>query len=177
MEDNEHSDRHQQFMRRFLDCERELVRYVMYFVPNANDARDIVQNTAVALWKKYDDFNVDEPFVAWACRFARLEARRFLQREHRWHRFLDDATLKILESHRAGLTDELDERRIHLRQCLRKLPVEQRAIVEGYYFLDQPVERLAESANRTPDAVYKMLQRIRRSLMDCVDRQMEVGNA
>ncbi len=33
---------HEEFMRRFLDCQRGLLRYVMYFVPNVHDARDIV---------------------------------------------------------------------------------------------------------------------------------------
>ena len=81
MAEDKNLDRHQQFMRQFLDCERSLIRYVMYFVPNANDARDIVQNTAVALWKKIDAYDADEPFVAWATRFARLEARQFLHQE------------------------------------------------------------------------------------------------
>ena len=47
---------HEEFMRRFLQCQRELLRYVMCIVPNAHDARDIVQNTAVALWKKHSQY-------------------------------------------------------------------------------------------------------------------------
>ena len=166
------NDRHQQFMRQFLDCERSLIRYVMYFVPNANDARDIVQNTAVALWKKFDAYDTDEPFVAWATRFARLEARQFLHKEKRWHRFLDDEVIELLAARTMELEANLDERRLHLRMCLRKLPEDHRSLIEAYYFKDQTVDEIAASFKRNRDAVYKMLQRIRAALMECVSRQM-----
>lgn len=166
------NDRHQQFMRQFLDCERSLIRYVMYFVPNANDARDIVQNTAVALWKKIDAYDPNEPFVAWASRFARLEARQFLHQEKRWHRFLDDDVMDLLMTRRAEIEPELDERRIHLRQCLRELPQQHRSMIESYYFQDKTVDEIAGGLNRKCDAVYKMLQRIRATLLDCVSRRL-----
>jgi DNA-directed RNA polymerase specialized sigma24 family protein len=40
---------HEQFMWLFLQSERELLRYVMVLVPNVTEARDVVQETAVAL--------------------------------------------------------------------------------------------------------------------------------
>lgn len=169
------NDRHQQFMRQFLDCERSLIRYVMYFVPNANDARDIVQNTAVALWKKFDAYDPDVPFVAWASRFARLEARQFLHQEKRWHRFFDDEVMDLLAARAGELEADLDERRIHLRKCLRKLSQDHRSLIEGYYFQDRAVDDLADEFQRHRDAVYKMLQRIRARLMDCVNRKMGVA--
>lgn len=165
-------DRHQRFMRQFLDCERSLIRYVMYFVPNANDARDIVQNTAVALWKKIESYDSNEPFVAWASRFARLEARQFMHQEKRWHRFLDDDVMDLLMTRRGELEPELDERRIHLRKCLRELPQEQRSMIEAYYFHDKSVDEVADDLNRSCDAIYKMLQRTRAALMQCVSRRL-----
>ena len=162
---------HEDFMRLFLRSERELLRYVISFVPNVNDARDIVQNTAVALWKKIDQFNPQEPFTPWALRFAALEAKQFLRREVRWHRFLDDEVIAMLALRRSEMAAELDERRIHLRDCLRKLPDKQKTIVEGYYFKDHSVEELADLSGRTVDAVYKSLQRTRAALMECVNRR------
>lgn len=166
---------HEEFMRRFLQSERDLLRYVMAFVPRVNDARDIVQNTAIALWKKIDRYNPAEPFAPWAFRFAALEAKEYLRKEARWRRFLDDEVIEMLALRRNEMSKELDERRIHLRECLRKLPDGQKSIVEGYYFKDHSVEELAELSGRTVDAVYKALQRIRAALMDCVGRRMKVS--
>jgi RNA polymerase sigma-70 factor (ECF subfamily) len=163
-------DSHEEFMRRFLECQRGLLRYVMCFVPNAHDARDIVQNTAVALWKKYDQFDPSEPFMPWACRFALNETRLFMRTDQRWKHFLDDETVRILAERREEISGELDERRIHLRECLRKLPEKQSSVVEGYYFNDFSVEQLANSSGRNVEAIYKSLQRVREALMECVQR-------
>ena len=164
---------HEDFMRLFLQNERELLRYVMVFVPNSHDARDIVQNTAVALWKKIDQYKTSEPFGPWACRFARIEAKEFLRKETRWHRFLNDEVIEMLELRRNEISKDLDERRIHLRDCLRKLPEKQKTLIEGYYFNDHSVEELASLGGRTVDSIYKALQRIRGSLMICVNQHME----
>ena len=60
----------EQFVRHFAGAEHEIYRYVLALVPNGSDAQDIVQETAVALWRKFDEYNPNEPFIPWACRFA-----------------------------------------------------------------------------------------------------------
>jgi len=168
-------DNHEEFMRRFLECQRGLLRYVMCFVPNAHDARDIVQNTAIALWKKHAQYDSSEPFMPWACRFALNETRLFMRTDERWKHFLDDETIYILAGGRQELSGELDERRIHLRECLRKLPENQRSVVEGHYFNELSIEQLAESSHRSVEAIYKALQRIRSTLMECIQRQQSLA--
>jgi RNA polymerase sigma-70 factor, ECF subfamily len=64
----------------------------------------------------------------------------------------------------------MDARLRFLDGCLEKLPVDQRRIVEGYYFRRLGVDGIAAESHRTIDAVYKALQRIRRLLQDCIER-------
>ncbi len=168
-------NQHDTFMKLFLESQRGLLRYVMCLVPNANDAREIVQNTAIALWNKFSEFDPQEPFQPWACRFALIEAKEFMRKQARWQRFLDEDTVQLLVSRRGELSEELDERRIHLRECLRKLPAKELATVEAYYFDDRSIEQISQSSKRTVDAVYKSLQRIRAALMQCVNRSMEAA--
>tara|TARA_R110002020_G_scaffold444013_1_gene655367 strand:+ start:154 stop:693 length:540 start_codon:yes stop_codon:yes gene_type:complete len=171
--ENSKFDSHEEFMRRFLECQRGLLRYVMCFVPNAHDARDIVQNTAVAMWKKHDSYDSSQPFQSWASGFALNETRQFLRTNQRWKHFLDEETVLLLAGRREELSDELDERRIHLRECLRALPETQRVVVESYYFHDQTVENLSEITGRSVEAIYKSLQKIRSVLMKCVQRRQQ----
>ncbi len=56
---------HEQFVRLFLQSERELLRYVMVLVPNVTEARDVVQETAVALWQHIADYDQARPFTPW----------------------------------------------------------------------------------------------------------------
>ncbi len=173
--DSNELTQHDIFMKLFLENQRGLLRYVMCLVPNVYDARDIVQNTSIALWRKIDQYDYEQPFMPWACQFALIETREFLRTQVRWRRFLDDDVVQTLLSRRMEMSEELDERRIHLRECLRKLPETQRTVVEDYYFDDRPIEQLAEAVNKSVDAIYKSLQRIRTALMECIQRQQRLS--
>lgn len=160
---------HQQFLRLFLGAERELLRYVMSIVPDPHDARDVLQDAAVTLWENVEKYDPAKPFVPWACGFALNAALHFLRSERSRRRLLDGYTAELLANRRTELASELDHRRERLHDCLKRLPPDQHALVRGYYFDDQPVESLARRQQRTVEAVYKALQRIRQTLLACVD--------
>ena len=74
----------QRFLSLFLRSEREVFRYVAALVPNVADAEDIVQQTALSLWEKFDTYDASQPFTPWACRFALNKTRQWLERRQRW---------------------------------------------------------------------------------------------
>ena len=163
---------HEQFIRLFLQAERELLRYVMVLVPNTADARDIVQETAVALWEKIDQYDAQKPFAAWASRFALNEARMFLRTQRRRTRYLADDVVELLQHARLRRADGLDERRAFLGECLDNLPPDQRELIRAQYFDEMRANELSERFGRSVEAVYKALQRIRRKLHDCIEHKM-----
>jgi DNA-directed RNA polymerase specialized sigma24 family protein len=61
--------------------------------------------------------------------------------------------------------------------CLQKLSADQRDLVEGYYFRQLTVESLGQRTQKSVDAVYKALQRIRQQLGDCILRTISEGRA
>jgi RNA polymerase sigma-70 factor (ECF subfamily) len=165
-------DDHERFMRLFLQHEPEILRAVLVFVPQRADARDIVQETAVALWKHFAEYDPARPFVRWACGFARVEVRRFLRKTTR-RAALTERAAEVLMASEDALAPTQAERERHLQECLANLPVEQRRMLDGYYAEEQSVEKLAQVHGRSVEAIYKMLQRIRRALLDCIERKME----
>lgn len=165
---------HQQFMRLFLEAERELLRYVMALIPNVSDARDVVQETAVALWQAREKYDLAKPFVPWACRFALNEARMHLRTESRRRRLIDEDVAALLEDRRVEMGASLDARREHLRDCLGRLPEEHRRLVSGYYFDEESIDALAERLGRGSEAIYKSLQRIRQALHQCIDQKLQL---
>src|ERR1051326_7370214 len=78
----------QRFLSLFLRSEREIFRYVAALVPNATDAEDIVQQTAMALWEKFDAYDPALPFTPWACRFALNKTHQWIERHQRWRALL-----------------------------------------------------------------------------------------
>jgi RNA polymerase sigma-70 factor, ECF subfamily len=159
----------QRFLSLFLRSEREIFRYVAALVPNVPDTEDIVQQTALALWEKFDSYDPSQPFTPWACRFALNKARQWVERRQRWQALLQGGLAEELAQRREKLRPELEVRLKHLERCIGKLPEEQRSIVEGYYYQRTGIEKLAESSGRTVEATYKALQRIRNALQICVE--------
>jgi RNA polymerase sigma-70 factor (ECF subfamily) len=160
----------QQFLSLFLRSEREIFRYVAALVPNVTDAEDIVQQTAMALWEKFDSYDPTQPFTPWACRFALNKTRQWIERRQRWQALLAGGLAEELAQRRDELRPELEIRLKHLEGCLSKLPEKQRLLVEGYYYRRDEIEALAEHSGRTVAATYKMLQRVRHILQTCVEK-------
>jgi hypothetical protein len=50
-------------------------------------------------------------------------------------------------------------------------------LVEGYYYHRANIERLSEGSGRTVAATYKALQRIRESLLACVENAAKLEGA
>jgi RNA polymerase sigma-70 factor, ECF subfamily len=165
---NDASASQQRFLSLFLRSEREIFRYVAALVPNVADAEDIVQQTALALWAKFDAYDPSQPFTPWACRFALNKTKQWMERRQRWQMLLRDGLAEEIAERREALQPELDARLAHLEGCLANLPDDQRRLVEDYYFRRTPVEELAEGSGRTVAATYKSLQRIRQSLQLCI---------
>jgi len=159
----------ERFLSLFLRSEREIFRYVAVLVPSVADAEDIVQQTALALWEKFDAYDPNQPFTPWACRFALNKARQWMERRQRWQALLESGLAEELARRREELRPEIEIQLKHLEGCVNKLPQEQRLLVEGYYFRRDTIEKLAAGSSRTVAATYKMLQRVRQALQSCIE--------
>ena len=62
---DEPPDAHARFMRLFLSREKEIFRYVAALAPKIADAQDIVQQTAIALWRKFDLYDPTRKQLIW----------------------------------------------------------------------------------------------------------------
>ena len=167
----------QRFLALFLRSEREIFRYVAALVPNVIEAEEIVQQTALALWEKFDSYDPARPFTPWACRFALNKARQWMERRQKWQALLAGGLAEELAQRREALAPELERRLIHLQGCVARLPEEQRAVVEGYYYRRLGIEALAAESGRSVEATYKCLQRIRQALKQCVERAAQLAES
>ena len=85
----------QEFLRVFLANKREILRYVVALVPSLGDAQEIVQQTAVALCEKFDDYDRSRPFAPWACRFALNVTLQWMARRQRWKALLEGGLAEV----------------------------------------------------------------------------------
>lgn len=165
---------HDDFLRLLLGGEREILRYIMAIVPQAGDAQEVFQETAIELWKQIDKYDPEKPFTPWACRFAAYKAKEHLRKAGRWKGFLSEDVASMLLTRREEIAPDLDQRVGPLRDCMNELTDSNRRLIETYYFDQASVEQSAGEVGRSVAATYKSLQRIRTALMDCINGKLAV---
>jgi len=166
------SDAHARFTRLLLDHQPDILRSVRLLVPHAADAQEIVQETSVALWKQFATYDPCRSFGQWARGFARIEVLRFKRQRSR-RPMLSEQAMELLATTELEMAAELDDRTEHLRECLAHLPDRQRSMIQHYYSDEMDVAAIAGAQSRTVEAVYKSLQRVRRTLLDCIERKLK----
>jgi RNA polymerase sigma-70 factor (ECF subfamily) len=163
------TDARSDFLARFLEIETSLYRYVCVVAPVPQDARDIVQETALALWEHDDCYDPSRPFLPWALRVARNKARQHAEKAGRFPRLLgDEALLDLIVSEGEEFAGGAEDRQAYLRQCLEKLQPDHFQLIKGYYWQRKGIEPLAREMKTTVEGIYKRLQRIRGQLEKCI---------
>ena len=139
------NDRHDRFLRLYVEHEEALRGFVRSLVPTLEDAREVMQQTAAVLWRKFDD---SADFRPWAFGVAKFEALAFLRDRARDRHVFGDEVLALLEAEamEAARSSEQEERA--LEQCLQKLPAAQRELVQQECRHGAPTDDIAAIGER-----------------------------
>lgn len=174
LSDPAHDDRVAEFLALYSSNYPRLQFYVTALLPTANDASDVLQETSMVLWRKFGSFELGSNFFAWACKIARFQVMKYRERQGRLARLFDT---ELLEK----LADEAGNERLvrnvplqALENCLGKLSELDRSLIRRRYQPGVTVQQLAIDLGRTANSLSKSLGRIRRVLLECVDRTMAI---
>ncbi len=159
-----------EYLSRVSRAQRSLYAFIVTLVRQAVDAEDVLQETNIVLWRKAHEFDPTRDFMPWALRIAQLQAMAHLKRQKRVPMTLDEPLLAKLADEAISVTAESDVRRQALARCLQKLPVHQRELIATRYEPDGSVNKLARRSGKSAKAISESLRRIRRALLDCIER-------
>lgn len=165
-----------EFLQLFTQDERKLYRYIFTLVPDSDQAQDVFQDTAMALWEKFDEYQSDKPFLPWACRFAYFKVLSHRKRTGKQPALLADDVIHLLAEEQIEENDWLEEQLRALRRCLGDLTDAERELIQDRYAGKASVVHIAETTGRPADSLYKILYRARKRLMECIARTLAKGN-
>ncbi len=164
-------EQHDKFLRLFLEHDEALRLFVRSLLFSQEEAREVMQEVAIVLWRKFDDSLDSLSFRRWAFGVARMEVLSFRRdRARDRHTFSDDIA-ELLERTVQEESEALERQRSFLELCVGKLPVDQRTLVKVAYEPGVRKNELAQEFGWTSMALYKKLHRIRIQLMECIRRQ------
>ena len=162
-----------EIMRLLAGQQRRLYGYVLTLVTDPVAADDILQQTNVVVLQKADEFDVGTNFNAWASKIAYFQVLAYLKTKSRERlRFEPELVARISDAVLAR-QPILDERLTALRGCIRKLNEVDQDLIQQRYGNGVDVATIADTVNRSRQAIKQALYRIRGNLMQCI--QQTVG--
>jgi RNA polymerase sigma-70 factor (ECF subfamily) len=152
--------------------QEELFRYIFALILHEEDARDVLQETSVALCRKFADYDPAKPFLAWAYRFAYLEVLKQRERNQRGARLLSPALIECLARERAAHEPVLQARLQALEACLQELPESDRELIRQRYAGKARAEELVQRLGTSRRTLFRRLDCIRRLLFACISKRV-----
>ncbi|MCE9547347.1 MAG: sigma-70 family RNA polymerase sigma factor [Planctomycetia bacterium] len=145
-----------------------LFSFILTLVPDATDAKDVLQETNLALLAKRDQYDPARPFWPWACTFARFQALAHVKTARRDHHQFDTELVGILADESIEETSESERELAALSACLKKLERRSAELLKMRYSESLSCDTIAQRLGRTPAAIWTALHRARNVLAECV---------
>jgi RNA polymerase sigma-70 factor (ECF subfamily) len=165
-------DRMAQFVELYSGHYPRLQFYIMAMLPTANDASDVLQETSLVLWRRFDSFQIGTNFFAWACKIARLQALKYRERQGRTGQLFELSVLEKLATEACREDSVSAVPLAALENCIKKLSDGDRKLIRKRYQPGSSVAQIARDIGRSANSISKSLGRIRRALFVCVERTL-----
>jgi len=150
-----------------------LFRYIFSLVSSEADARDILQETSLALYRKFHQYEESRPFLPWAYRFAYLQIQKHRAQSARSPLLFSEGLIHLLAVEREQIEPQLDQRLQFLDGCLSKLTSQDKELVTSRYALRESADEMMQRFAMSRRTLFRNLELLRQRLHDCVSRQIQ----
>ena len=157
------------FLALLVKCEPALRAYARSLVPDWNSADEAIQEASVTMWQKRGQLQSADGFIPWARVILRFKCMRQLEKLRARRPLLSDEMLETLAER--GLqrsAREATNRERALQSCMNQFSAEHQQLLLAPHRSTTSVVNLAASLGKSPNALYKLLARLREQLTQCI---------
>lgn len=158
-----------------------IAAFIHSLVPNFQDADDILQNVAVITVEKFEEFDRNRSFSAWANGIARNLILKYYSPKGKKRPILDIEAIEkishVYEQESTSIHDQKDHMERALKKCLMRLTGKWKKMVDMHYMDEFSASRIAQQLSMTRNNVFVSLHRLRLSLKKCVEREIQEVNS
>lgn len=163
-----------QFIQLLTSHQGRLYAYILTLIGDADQARDVMQETNTVLWQKADQFELGTNFSAWMMKTAYYQVMAYRQKRSREKLVFDDEITAQLAETANERNDKLDQQMMLLNSCIEKLSDRHQEMIRYRYQEGFEMEKMAEFFDRSAAAIKQALFRARANLIQCVQTQGQV---
>jgi RNA polymerase sigma-70 factor (ECF subfamily) len=157
-----------QFLSLLMRNQIRIHTYILYRIPNRNDAEDILQDTIVVMLDKFSEYKEETNFFAWGITIARHKIMSFKQKNKTSKLIFDDSIIELVEKETSLDFDSFQEDAEALRSCVGKLSPKYKTYLRLRYEQGLTYREIGKQIAVSMQAVYKTMVRIHVFLLNCV---------
>ena len=144
--------------------DRAVRRYLFTLLTSDHAVDEVMQETALTLWEKIDEYDPSRPFFPWACRFAYFKVLEYRKRTRRDRLTFRQDVLDKIRDTAIEVAERQKDTEHALRRCLMRLNDFDRGLLRSRYEEGRRVVDLAEQYKRPVKHLYNRLDRLRQKL-------------
>lgn len=155
-----------------MQSQGAIAAYVTANTRDFHHAEDVIQEVGRVVAEKFKEYDRGRSFTAWSLGIARHCLLSHYRDRGRDRMVLSEEALRSLEASVETLAEESERRRVALRHCLAALGDRQREWLRLRYEDGLGVGEIAASKSTTASTVSVTLHRLRRKLLECIERRL-----
>lgn len=175
MSDSPSTDASSEFLGHMLKNQRAIRNYLFSLHPHVQDLDDLVQQTALTLWREFGRYDASRDFLPWALRVSYFEVLRLRKNQTRDRLVFTDDFIELVSTEFAEEAAAGPQRQA-LEICLARLDERSREVLMARYSQNATVKGLASRLRVSSHRLYRMLESARASLVACVRRHLYLTN-
>ena len=165
-----------ELLRLFASHNRALRAYSRLILPSSDSIDEVMQEASIVIWEKHAQLRHEDEFLPWAKTIVRNISFRHRKKMIRDRHVFDDELVERLlaeEEAEQAQEDRSSEEYNAMMTCLTKLSDDRKQLILAPYRSPGGVKAIAEQSNRSPNSLYKLLQRLRSKLTKCIELELE----
>lgn len=151
--------------------------YLNGLIRDRAKAEDVLQQVALTVTEKFDQFDASRSFTGWALGIARNKTLQLFERvKADRHRFSDELIEQLALTHEK-LADETSARQSALDHCMALLPERSAALLQRRYVQNVKPGKIAADLGVSANSIRISLHRIRAALRKCIEQKLHDNKA
>ncbi|MEM1297130.1 MAG: sigma-70 family RNA polymerase sigma factor [Verrucomicrobiota bacterium] len=168
-----HRDQLTEFTLLWTQAQPAVMAFIRSVTPQLADAEDILQETARQVASRFDEYDPERPFGAWAMGVAKYKVMEWRRCQKKAALLFDEEAIEAIHFSYTAPSADWRETGWAIDHCLRKAsPAAERLLIMRYLEELKPAE-IARRTESTANSVSVRLTRARDALKQCLERRLK----
>jgi RNA polymerase sigma-70 factor (ECF subfamily) len=157
---------------RWTQSQRRVEAFILSLVVDFHQTADILQNVAMVVVRKREEYDPARPFLPWALQIAQLEVLKHRRTHARDRHVFSDELIEQLAAASGEVGGDLIERRRALSECVQRVTGRGRQALVLRYVEGLRSSDVAKRLGLAAGATRMLLLRVREALRSCIEHSL-----